>query len=180
MRVIISGSAGSGKSTIARAVAKQFKLEHLSAGEKSRQIAKKLGFKTIGEDYLRFHKYLKKHPEVDKELDKNIIKDLKKGDCVVDSRIAAYLYKGEAYNIYLKVPLEVAAERNAKREGISKSEALKAVQKRNKEDAKRYKSLYNIDVDDLSVYDLVLDTSYFSKKDMNQVVNYVLRKVLKQ
>jgi cytidylate kinase len=179
VRVIISGNAGSGKSTVARAVAKVFDLRHVSAGDKARRIAKKLGFKTEGEEYLKFHHYIKSHPKIDKELDKEIMKELRMGRCVVDSRLAAYLFKGKAYKIYLKVPEDVAAKRNALREGVNKFEALSAVKKRNREDALRYKKLYNIDVNDLSVFDLVLDTSHFSIKQMNQIVISLLRKVLK-
>lgn len=180
MRVLVSGNAGSGKSTVARVVAEEFKLRRFSGGEASRRIAKKLGFKTSGEEFLKFHDYVREHPGIDREIDELINSFLEKGGCVVDSRLAPYLYKQEAYRIYLKVPLEVAAERNAAREGIGKVEALKAVSKRNQEDAERYSKLYNVDISDLSVYDLVLDTSYFSIKEMNSVIIFVLRKVLKQ
>jgi cytidylate kinase len=178
-RVIISGTAGSGKSTVARAIAKRFGLKHFSGGEASRQVAKKLGFKISGKAYLSFHDYIKNHPEIDEMIDKLVLSKVKRGSCVVDSRLAAYLFKGKAYRIYLKVPDVVAAKRNALREGISGSEALKAVTERNKADAERYKELYSVDVNELGVYDLVLDTSYFSIKEMNAVVIYLLRKVLK-
>lgn len=179
MRVIISGNAGSGKSTVARAVAKRFGLRHVSAGDKARGIAKKLGFKIVGKEYLKFHAFVKGHPEIDKELDNAVMKELSKGRCVVDSRLAPYLFKGKVYKIYLKVPEHEAAKRNALREGISRVEALKAVKKRNREDARRYMKLYSIDISDLSVYDLVLDTSFFSIKGMTDVVIFLLRKVLK-
>ena len=179
MRVIISGSAGSGKSTAAKAIAKHFKLRHISAGDKARDIAKSLGFKTSGADYLKFHEYIKSHTSIDKKLDNLVIKELRKGNCVIDSRITAYLFKGKAYKIYLKVPEEVAAKRNSVREGVSFNEALTSIKKRNNEDAKRYKKLYNIDVNDLSVYDLVLDTSNFNINNMNNTLFSVLRKVLK-
>ena len=179
MRVIIDGWAGSGKSTVAKAVAKKFKLRHVSAGDKFRSIAKQMGFKTSGEDYLKFHQYQKSHPEIDRLMDSLIAKDLKKGGCVVDSRIAGQLFKGKAFRILLKVPDVVAAKRNALREGVSQKEALRAVVKRNSEDAARYKRLYGVNRFDVSPYDLVLDTSYYSIKDMNSVILFVLKKVIK-
>jgi len=179
MIVIVSGGAGSGKSTVARAVAKKFKLRHVSAGDKMRQLASALGFKTSGAEFLEFHEYVKSHPAVDKKLDELIMKDLRQGDCVVDSRLAAYLYKGRAYRIMLKVPDSVAARRNALREGVSESEALKSIIRRNREDALRYKKLYGIDVSDVSVYDFVLDTSPLSIEEMIAAVVSFLRKVLK-
>jgi len=179
VRVIIDGGAGSGKSTVARAVAKHFKLRHVSAGEKFREVARRMGFKTTGTDYLRFHEYQRKHLEIDYEIDKLILKDLRSGEWVIDSRIAGYLFKGKAYRILLKVPDVVAAKRNSLREGVSKVVALEAVKKRNSEDARRYRKLYGIDLGDTSVYNLVLDTSYFPIKDMNYIIISVLRKLLK-
>ena len=178
MRVIIDGWAGSGKSTVARAVAERFKLRHVSAGDKFRVVARRLGFSTNGEGFLEFSEYQRTHPSVDKAIDELIIKDLRRGNCVVDSRIAGRLFKGRAYRVLLRVPDLVAAERNALREGVSKAEALRAVVKRNKADIARYEQLYGIDFSDLSVYDLVLDTSHFSIKDMNAVVLFVLSKAL--
>ncbi|HLE06361.1 MAG TPA: nucleoside monophosphate kinase, partial [Candidatus Nanoarchaeia archaeon] len=164
MIILLSGSAGTGKSTVAKDVAKKFKLRHISSGDLMRQISVKNGFDSDGEGFLRFHEYIKKHPEIDKELDSLMIKELNKGNCVSDSRLMPYLYKDKAFKILLKVPDEVAAKRNSLRENTPLSETIKTLKERNEQNNKRYKKLYNIDVNDLSVYDLVLDTRHFSIK----------------
>ncbi|MFA5406851.1 MAG: cytidylate kinase family protein [Candidatus Nanoarchaeia archaeon] len=178
MNIIISGSAGTGKSTVSREVAKVFGLHHVSAGEQFRAVAQSMGYATTGKDYLRFHEYQRGHPEIDEQIDCSIKAELDKGDCVLDTRIAAYLYKGKAYRVLLKVPDSEAAKRNALRENIVVSEALKAVIERNKADSARYKKIYGIDLNDHSVYDLVIDTSYFSIKEMNDIVLCVLKKLI--
>jgi len=178
MNIIISGSAGTGKSTVSRAVAKAFGLRHVSAGEQFRALARSMGYPTEGEGYLRFHAYQKSHPEIDRRIDRSIKAALDRGGCVLDTRIAAYTYKGKAYRILLKVPDAEAAKRNALREGITQKEALRAVIERNAADSARYKKIYGIDINDQSVYDLVIDTSYFSIKEMNDIVLCVLKKLI--
>jgi len=177
--IIISGGAGTGKSTVAKAVAKALKLRHVSAGDKMRELARDLGFKSEGEEFVKFQDYVKKHKDIDKKLDKMIIDDVSKGNCVVDSRLAAYIVKNADYKILLRVPARVAAERIAIRERVSADEALKQNTARNKKEWKRYKSLYKININDLSVYDLILDTSKFNIEAMNKVAIFAVKTYLK-
>ena len=178
--IVISGGAGTGKSTVAKAVAKTFKLRHVSAGDKMRELARGLGFKTEGDEFLKFHDYVKKHKEIDRQLDALIIQDVSKGGCVVDSRLAAYLINNPTFKIFLRVPNKISAERIALRENISIEQALKTNNERNKKDHKRYKKLYKIDINDLSTYDLILNTSNYPIKEMNEVIIYAIKKKLEK
>lgn len=180
MIILLSGGAGTGKSTVAKAVAKKFKLKHISSGDLMRQIAVKKGFDSEGPGFLKFHEYIKKHPEIDHEVDDLMIKEINKDNCVSDSRLMPYLYKGKAYKILLKVPDQVAAQRNALREKLTINEAIKQLKARNEKNAKRYKKVYGIDINDTSVYDLVLDTSHFPIKEMNNIVISTIKKVFNQ
>ncbi len=180
MRVIVAGGAGVGKSTVARFIAKKFGLRHVSAGDKIRLLAKDYGFSTNGVEFLKFGDFVKNHPEVDKRLDELILRDVKRGNCVIDSRLTAFLFKGKAYRILLKVPDVVAAKRNSLREGVSVAESLKAVVKRNKADVARFKRLYGVDINDLSVFNLIIDTSHLFINDMCSVVSFILRKIIKR
>ena len=177
--IIISGSAGTGKSTVAKALARRFKLRHISAGGKMRELAKELGFNTKGREFLKFYNYLRNHSSIDRKLDREIIHEVKEGSCVIESRLAAYIIKLPSFKILLKVPDSIAARRIALRDGISKSEALNIIRKRNKEDLIRYKKLYNININDYSIYDMILDTSFFNIKDMNSIIINAVSKVLK-
>ncbi len=179
MIVIISGTVASGKSTVVNAVSKEFGLRIVGAGEKIREIARKLGYSDKGESFIEFERYIMRHPEIDREVDRMVLSELEKGGCIVDSHLMAHYFKGKAYRIHLKVPDSVAAERLSRREGVPVEESLRLVRERNERDIKRYKELYGIDISSLDVYDLVLDTSYFSKEEMNEIILSILRKLLK-
>ncbi|MEI6773680.1 MAG: (d)CMP kinase [bacterium] len=83
---------------------------------------------------------------------------------VLDSRLGFYC-QPKAFKVYLDVTDEEAARRifgDKERVG-DHYDSLQAVQaateKRNQDDIKRYKKLYNIDLSDRANFDLVVDTT---------------------
>ncbi len=166
MIVTVSGPIGSGKTTVARAIASRFKLCHISAGEVFRALAKERGM-TLAE----FSKYAEEHHEVDRLVDERQVELAKRGNAVVDGRLTAWLLPEAEIKIWLKAPLEVRAERVAKREGISYEQALKETKLREKSEAKRYREIYGIDLHDLSPYDIVLNTSLYEAEDVIEIIS---------
>ena len=73
--------------------------------------------------------------------------------------------------IYLSAPLDVRVKRIASRDMISYSEAEEATSLREEIERRRFKSLYSIDIDDLSIYDLVLNTGLMSIELNIEVIN---------
>jgi len=61
--------------------------------------------------------------------------------------------------IWLKAPIEIRAGRVAGREGMAYEEALSAMKSREQSEHKRYEQYYGINLDDLTIYDLVIDSS---------------------
>lgn len=160
MIITISGDLGSGKSTVARALAEKFKLKHYSAGDFMREMAKERGI-----SLLELSKMAEEDPSIDKEIDERTKKlAAEEDDFVIDSRIA-YHFIPKAIKIHMKVDAEEAAKRVSKRgqEGEEKAsieETKKRLLKRAKSEAERYKKYYGIDVNDESKYDLVFDTTH--------------------
>ncbi|OYT53257.1 MAG: cytidylate kinase, partial [Candidatus Altiarchaeales archaeon ex4484_2] len=62
------------------------------------------------------------------------------------------------------------AKRIALREGIGVKEARNGIIDREKSERRRYKLIYDIDLDNLSVYDLVISTGVFDKKATLDIV----------
>ncbi len=155
MIITVGGMVGSGKSTLGKGIAERFRMDYVSAGSIMRKMAEEKGM-TLEE----FSEYAEKHPEIDKKIDDTQVKSIT-GNCVVDGRLAAYFAPEPDLKIWLTSPLEVRATRVASRENIRVDEARKRIQDREKSERKRYMNSYNIDLDNLGVYDLVINTGIF-------------------
>jgi len=76
LTIIFSGMAGSGKSSLARAIAKKYGLAYVAGGDILKEMAKKQGYKISGDDWwetpdgIKFLSARKKDFSFDKELDK--------------------------------------------------------------------------------------------------------------
>ncbi len=75
MRIVISGTAGSGKSTVAKALAKEVEYEHYSMGDFMREIAEE---KDVS--LLELGKIAEKSREIDEEIIEKVKSFLKKKD----------------------------------------------------------------------------------------------------
>jgi Cytidylate kinase len=90
----------------------------------------------------------------------------KNGDVVLEGHLAAWVVRPYAdLCIYLKASREMRARRVTVRDGKSFEEALREVTDREELNRRRYLSIYGIDIGDLSIFDLVLDTTYLSVND---------------
>jgi len=174
MIITIAGKAGSGKSTIAKLLAKKLKLKHYSMGDLTRKKAQEHHM-TLSE----FNKYEETHPEIDKEIDEMQRTLGKKEDnFVIDGR-TGFHFIPHSIKIFLDVKDETAAKRifGDKRDG-EKSQCIKDLIKMLKErkasEQKRYKQLYNIDNYKMDNYDFVIDTSDMTP---DEVLEQVLKKI---
>ncbi len=158
MRIVISGTPGSGKSTISKLLASHLGYKHYSTGDFARKLGKEKNM-----DIITFMEYAKTHPEVDKQID-NLTKSLnKEDDFVIDSRIAWHFLK-TSFNILLKVSEKEAIRRALKdpsrKDYIqNQKKAEEDIKKRFQSEQFRYKKLYNLDYTDESHYNLIIDTT---------------------
>jgi len=155
---------GSGKSTLCRGLADRFDMSYISAGKVMREMA---GCK--GMSLQEFSAYAEEHPEIDREIDDEQKKKAS-GNCVVDGRLAAYFIDKADLRVWLTAPIEDRAERIASREGIGANEARNGIIERERSERKRYKMIYDIDLDRLSVYDLVINTGVFDREATLNIV----------
>ncbi len=169
--IIISGIPGSGKSTVAKYVAKKLKLKLISSGSIFRELSYKYGFNDK-EKFIEFIKFAEKKG-IDEEVDKRILKYCKKG-YVIDSKFAFKLFKGKAIRIFLKVNEKEAIKRIALRDKVSKKVAKKLFKERFEESIRKAKKLYKIDITDYSNCDLILNTSFLTiKQECLLVYNFI-------
>ena len=172
----MSGDPGSGKSTIGKMLAKKLKYKRYNMGEIFRDVAKKKGM-TLHE----LHEELKKgNGDLDKEVD-DYQKKLgqEKDNFLIEGR-TSFHFIPHSLKIFLSVDLKIAAERifkemqskNKRNEGkfSSAEEVYKNTIARIKKDNDRYKKLYGLKYDDKSHYDIVIDTTNKSIKEVFDAV----------
>ena len=163
MIIIVSGLIGSGKTTVAKALAKKFKLKHVSAGEIFRSMAEEKGISL--EELTRL---AEKNHSLDREVDEKQEK-LATGSAVVDGRLSGWLLNADL-KIWLRAPLEVRARRVAKRESKSFKQAFEETKHREESEARRYREIYKIDIGDMSPYNAVIDTSLWNAGEVVSIV----------
>lgn len=167
MIITLSGQPGSGKTTVARELVEKCNFTIISAGEQFRKLAAERGM-----SLEEFGKLAESDKSIDLAIDQRQ-KELatKYPNVIVEGRLAGWTIDADL-KIWLKTPLRVRAERIAKREDIPVHRAYDETETRQKCEIARYKNFYDIDLNDLSCYDLIIDTS---KWDAKGVANIILK-----
>jgi cytidylate kinase len=76
--------------------------------------------------------------------------------------------------IYLKADISTRARRLSSRDGKTLDDAINEVRIREESNRRRYLTIYGIDINDLSIFDLVIDTTYIGAEQVIDLIyNYV-------
>lgn len=176
MIISISGTPGSGKTTLAKFLAKKLKLKLYLVGEMVRKIAEKKGISIFELDKAAVNE-----SRIDREIDRIHSKLKNKDNFVIDSRIAFHFFPN-SLKIFLFCKPEIAAKRIFKsrrpEEKMNFKQTLQEIRQRNKIDRLRYKKYYHVDIDNLANYDLTIDTSKMKMNEMNNAVLKAVKKFL--
>lgn len=180
--ITIAGLPGSGKSSTAKGVAAILCYEHFSSGDLFRKMAEERG---LSVEEINFA--AEKQKEIDKEVDKLLVKlGKEKDNLVIDSR-TAFHWIPDSFKVFLDLDPEVAAKRTfeqiqkegrASQAGSSIEEVREKTLKRVASEQKRYQSLYAIDVIDKSQFDLVIDTSAHNLEEVIKMITDAYQKWL--
>jgi len=172
--ITVSGSAVSGKTTGAKIVAEKFGLEYISAGHIFREIAAERGIAIEKFSAMR-------EAEVDHDIDKRSLEYAIKGSCVLDGRLTGWVAgKWADVKIYYDCNVAVKAKRMARHDGITEEEAKKIIEQRDKEDNKKYMSLYGIDLFDKKIYDIIIHNDDLNLNEAKTVPVELVKKFLKR
>ena len=181
--IIISGPPAVGKTTIAKGIAEEFGLTHLSGGDILKELAEEEGFKTGGDDWwdtqegMNFLSQRQENSEFDKKVDDKLKKHFLDGNVVITSYTLPWLVEG-GVKIWLEGSKENSAQRMTTRDNLSKDNALEIVQKRYQENKKIYKALYGFEFgEDLSLFDKVIETDGLNASQVLDIAKTVVRKL---
>ncbi len=165
MIITIGGLAGTGTTTAAKKVSKILDIPYISAGDVFRQLAVEHNM-----SLLEFSEFAEGNDEIDIALDKRQAKIANEADnLIVEGRISAFFVDADYY-IWLTAPEEVRAERISEREDKSLETVIYEIRERSASEKKRYQEIHNIEIDDLSIYDLIINTSTFDEEKTADII----------
>jgi predicted cytidylate kinase len=170
--ITISGTPGSGKSTVAKILEKKLGIKYIYSGMIFRQLAEKHNM-----ELEKFGKYCEQNCEIDKELDARQLEILKEGNVILEGRLAgwiAYQNNISALKVSIDTDLETRARRIVNREKGSVEFRKNEIIKRERSEALRYQNYYGIDLKDKSIYDLIIDSK---DKSPEEIVDIIIQKI---
>ncbi|MGC9514882.1 (d)CMP kinase [Methanocrinis sp.] len=169
MIITVSGSPGTGTSTLARMLSKELGLRWVNSGELFRKIASDRGI-----SLSELGRVAEDGPEVDYLIDDAQRAMAAEAGGVFEGRLSGHILDADL-KILLKADRMIRAERIASRENELVEDALQESRVREECEARRYEKYYNIDVDDLSVYDLVIDTGTWGEEGVVAITMAAVR-----
>ncbi len=173
MRITISGPPGSGKTTACNRLSEVLGLKAVVFGKIFREIAAEKNISLV-----ELGKLAEEDPSIDKNIDERILETARENeDIILESRLSAYMLSRNgipAFKIYIEASPEVRMERIGIREGDTLEKAVSDTLERQASEAKRYMMYYGIDINDMSVYDLIINTDNL---DPDGVLNTILKAI---
>ena len=180
--IIISGPPAIGKTTVAKGLAEEIDLVHMSGGDILKELAKDKGFDTKRNDWwdtqegMNFLIERQENSEFDKNVDDKLKKLFSKGDVVITSYTLPWLVDG-GVKIWLSGSKKNSVQRMTIRDNLSETNALGIVQKRYNENKIIYKTLYGFEFgEDLSVFDKIIETDNLNAKQVLEIAKSTVRK----
>lgn len=159
--ITMAGDIASGKGTVTSLLKQELGYEIYKNGEYVRKLAKEMNMSIV-----EFQEYLNAHEEIDRQIEKSAsIYAAENDNLIIDARLGFYAVP-HSFKVYLRVDLKEAARR-AYNDALRKDteqyksieEAMKDIKYRYEQENMRYLKTYGVKRDDMSNYDLVIDTT---------------------
>lgn len=170
--ITLAGDLASGKGTVSSLLSQDLKYEIYKNGDYVRKLAKEKGVSVTS-----YNEYLKDHPEIDKEIEQSAAKYAETHqNLIVDARLGWYAIP-DSFKVYMKVDIDVAAQRAFGDNNRKETESFSTVEEHKQDIMRRYKlenerffKLYGVRKDDMSNYDLVIDTTDITPEQAKEII----------
>ena len=180
--ISLSGDLASGKGTVSNILTADLNYGIYRNGEYFRKLAKEMGM-----DVTSFNVCVKEHPEIDRQIENSAAEYAKQNDnFVIDARLGWYAVP-ESFKVYLKVDLDVSAQRAFYDEKRKSTEKFNTVEEQKQDIIRRYNyenerywNLYQIRKNDMSNYDLVVDTTDKTPEEVAKIIEEEYSKWLEE
>ena len=172
--ISLTGELSSGKGTVSKILMRDLNYGVYRNGDYFRKLAQEKGMSVT-----EFNEYVKEHTEIDIQIENSAKEYAKEHDkFIIDARLGWYAVP-ESFKVYLKVNIDVDAKRAFENQDVQKQqtekfntieEQKKDMQKRYKLENERYYEVYGVRKDDMSNYDLVIDTTNLTPEEVAEKI----------
>ena len=170
MIITLGGLAGTGTTTTAELLSEKLDIPYISAGYVFRQMASERGMSV-----LEFSEFAEGNDDIDKEIDKRQAELAKSSDnLIVEGRLSAYFVEADL-KLWLVTPFDVRSQRIAERESKSVDVASEEIIVREESEALRYRDIHNIDIKNMDIYDLIINTGTFNPEEVSEIILTTLK-----
>ena len=171
MIITIGGLAGTGTSTTAELLSEKLGIDYISAGSVFRDMAREKGMSV-----LEFSEFAEGNDDIDKEIDKRQAEKAKSAEnLIIEGRLSAYFVDNADLRLWLVTPFDVRSDRIAQREDKTVDVAKSEIITREKSEALRYKEIHNIDISNMDIYDLIINTGTFNPEEVSEIILTTLK-----
>ncbi len=167
--ITVAGHHGSGRSTNAKLLADMLGLRYISTGMLFRERAEELNV-----NLEEMNKIASDDPDFDNWLDNRTKEESRKRGVVIDANLSAWMAEDPDLKIFVTCPFEVRVQRIADRENRAYGDVLQETFAREESEKRRYGEYYGVDIDDLSVYDVILNTNLFSVEEVAHILKCIV------
>ncbi len=170
--ISLSGDLAAGKGTVSDILIKDLNYGIYRNGEYARKLARDMGL-----NITSFNAYLGEHPEIDMKIEKSATEYAKEHDnFIIDARLGWYAVP-ESFKVYLRVDIDEAAKRAFEDEKRKGTEEFSSIEEQKQDlitrfnlENERYWKLYHVHKEDMSNYDLVIDTTKLTPQEVAEII----------
>ena len=168
IKIAISGKSGCGNTTISRLTSDTLGLCFINFTFRTLAHERGLDLKTVLELAAEDDSW-------DREVDCRQVAIAREssGGCVLGSRLAIWMLEEADLKIYLEASPDIRAQRIANRENEDLAEVAAFTEERDRQDHNRYLRIYDIDTEDHSFVDMIINTDNLTPQE---IVDLIIKK----
>ena len=174
MRITVSGLPGSGTTSLSRYLAERHGFVMVSAGEVFRELAKEHNM-----GLAEFGLLAQENPAFDKMIDSRQKEIAEQQDnIIVEGRLSGWMVKDADLKIWLYAPIGCRIKRIVFRDQIVDEKTAERITiEREACEAARYRSYYNIDISDLSIYQIILNSEHWRVEGLGSIIDAAIMQI---